>query len=165
MMNINYLTFIDRPYLHTIAQAECVGEPGAAIGVDRRLLSGPADRDIGGGNIDGVGAEALQMRQPPIAGGTLGGMDSTHPAMADIGIAKPVEVEHLALAPSFSTRRLEPSTSTATAMATSPLSEPARWLLRVNWSRAPVRNSASISTNASASARGRPEDGLASLAA
>ena len=58
---------VDRSDLRTIAQPEGLGELDAAVGIDGRVPLRSADRDIDGGGIDGVGREALQMRQDPIA--------------------------------------------------------------------------------------------------
>ncbi len=87
---------VDRPGLRTIAQPERLGELGAAVGIDGRAGPGPADRDIDGGRIDGVGPERFQMDQDPIARRALAGMDRPHPPRSDVPVGEVGEVEHVA---------------------------------------------------------------------
>ncbi|MBA3836776.1 MAG: hypothetical protein C0499_03845 [Zymomonas sp.] len=56
---------IQCPDLRAIAQAERLGELGAAVGLEAGVVAGAGDGDIGGGGIDGVGAGTLQMRHGP----------------------------------------------------------------------------------------------------
>ena len=45
-----------------------------AVGVERDCILGAGYRNVDGGRIDGVGAEALQVGHDEIGGGTLNGM-------------------------------------------------------------------------------------------
>lgn len=74
------------------AMAKGLGEACAAVGVDARARPGPADGDVGGGGIDGVGAEALQMRHDPITGGAPGAMDGPYPTGTDMPTGEVTQV-------------------------------------------------------------------------
>lgn len=89
------LHLVDCSDLRAVAQSQRLGELGAAIGVERNVIAGAGDGDVGGGRIDGVGPERLQVGHDAIGGGPLGGMDRPDPSVTEVAIGEAVEVEHL----------------------------------------------------------------------
>lgn len=69
---------------------------GAAVGVEGGAVARPADSDVGGARIDGVGAVGFEMCEHPIARSTLAGMDGADPAVADVAVGEIGHVERLA---------------------------------------------------------------------
>lgn len=86
---------INSPDLLAIARAEGVGDVEATVGIGGRAGPGPADRDIDGRGIDGIGADAFQMRHDPLAGRARRGVDGADPAMPDVSVGEPGHVECL----------------------------------------------------------------------
>ncbi|WP_165912396.1 hypothetical protein [Novosphingobium sp. PhB165] len=67
---------------------EVVGEPGAAVDLERGIGPGEADGDGGSVGIDGIGAEALHVSHHPICGRALAGMDGLDPTGTDMAISE-----------------------------------------------------------------------------
>lgn len=82
--------------LRAVAQSEGLDEAGPAVGVEGGGLACPADRDIDGSRIDGVGAVGFEVRHDPIARSSLRGMDGADPTGPDVAVGEVVHVEGLA---------------------------------------------------------------------
>lgn len=81
----------------TFAQAEGLGKPAAAVGVERSMGPRAADGDLGGAGIDGVGAEALHVGHHALGGCALRGVDGLVLPRPHMPISEVAQIEPLAL--------------------------------------------------------------------